>query len=99
MTKLYEDQTFSIYHTSDGYLLHNHTLEGFAHTHLKNYNTAMRIIELSRKKKCPLDLPRYLVVSLYRVNEDKSYLNRIEQVLAMKERVPYYNRTKFVACR
>lgn len=99
MTKLYEDTIFSIYHTSDGYLLQNHTLEGFAHTHLKNYGTALKLIELSKKGKCPLDLPRYLVISLYRINREGRYRNKIEQVLSMKERVQYYNRTRFVACR
>ncbi len=98
MTKLYEDKTFSIFHTHDGYLLQNHTLEGFAHTHLKNYGTALKLIELSKKKKVPLNLPRYLVISLYRVNDDERYLTRIEQVLAMRERVQYYNKTSFVAC-
>ena len=97
MTKMYEDNMFTIYHTSDGYLLHNHTLDGFAHTHLKNYGTAIRIIELSRKKKCPLDLPRYLVISLYRVNGDEVYRGRIEQVLEMRKRVNYYNRTRALA--
>lgn len=99
MKKLYEDQTFSIYHTDDGYLLHNHTLEGFAHTHLKNYNTALKLIELSRKGKCPMDLPRYLVISLYRITGEGRYKNRIGQVLEMRERIPYYNKTRFVACR
>ena len=92
MTEVYKDNTFTIFHTKDGYLLQNHTLEGFAHTHLRNYRTALKLIELSIKKKCPLDLPKYLVISLIRINSDEKYLEKVEQVLNMSKKQNYYNR-------
>ena len=97
MNKLYQDNTFYIFHTNDGYLLQNHTIDGFAHTHLKNYGTALKLIELSNKKKCPLDLPRYLLISLYRINSDEWYLRKIGEVLSIRKEGTYYNRTGMAA--
>lgn len=92
MKELYRDDTFAIYHTDNGFLLQNHTIDGFAHTHLKNYNTAVKLIELSLKKKCPLDLPRYLVISLFRINNDERYLEKIKQIMDIPKKQSYYNR-------
>ena len=92
MKEIYKDTVFTIFKTNDGFLLQNHTIDGFAHTHLKNYNTALRIIELSFKKKCPRDLPRYLVISLYRVNDDEKYKEKIEQILNIPKKQSYYNK-------
>ncbi len=99
MTELYSDNTFSIYHTNDGYLLHNRSIPGFAHTHLRNYNTALKLIELQKKEKCPLDLPHYLVISLFRITEEGKYRDRIEQVMDMKKRDGYRNSRVSIACR
>ena len=99
MKEMYKDEKYAIYHTNDGYLIHNHSLPGFAHTHIKNYGTALRLIELSKKHKCPLDLPRYLVVSLYRIAEEGEYKNRVEQVMDMRRRSSYRNDRVGIACR
>ena len=92
MKEIYKDSIYTIFKTNDGFLLQNHTIDGFAHTHLKNYNTALKIIELSSKKKCPRDLPRYLVISLYRVNDDEKYKEKIEQILSIPKKQSYYNK-------
>lgn len=99
MTELYSDNTFTIFHTNDGYLLQNRSLPGFAHTHLKNYSTAKKLIEMSYKKKCPMDLSKYLLISLLRINEDEKYLERIGQILEMERKRDYYNKNKIMMGR
>ena len=66
----------------------------FAHTHIKNFNTAKYVIELSIHKKIPYDLPKYLVVSLLRINQDMGYITKLKEVLAKSKKSMYYNVNK-----
>lgn len=91
MTELYDDGVrFRIYHTDDGYILHNYKIDGFRHTHLKNYKTCLYLIELSDKKKCPNDLKKYLLVSLLRINDDEIYCKKINNVIYYRRRKQSY---------
>ena len=91
MEMVYNNGVFTINHTDDGFLVHNTSMEGFCHTHIKNYGTALRVVELSHKKKCPFSLPRYLLISLYRINSDEKYKKRIEEVLNTPKKDSYVN--------
>ncbi len=99
MKEMYKDEKYAIYHTNDGYLIHNYSLPGFAHTHIRNYGTALKLVELSKKHKCPMDLPRYLVISHYRLAEDGEYKSRVEQIMSMRKRSSYRNDRVGIACR
>lgn len=92
MVMIYEDDKFRISHTNDGYLVQNTSMKGFNHTHIHNFGTAMKIVDLARKKKCPYSLPRYLLISLYRISEDEKYKDKIEQILNVPKKDTYYNR-------
>lgn len=93
MVLVYEDESYKISHTDDGYLVQNTSMQGFCHTHIRNLGTAMRIIELSKKRKCPYSLPRYLLISLYRISEDEKYRKKIEDVLNVHKKDAYINRS------
>ena len=54
---------------------------------------------MSYKKKCPMDLSRYLLISLLRINEDEKYLERIGQILEMERKRDYYNKNKIMMGR
>lgn len=93
MTAVYTDGEFTINKTDDGFLVHNTSLEGFCHTHIKNYGTALRVVELAKKKKCPFSFPRYLMIGLYRISGDEVYKEKIEQLLSVKKKDTYVNRS------
>lgn len=54
---VYNDGVFTINHTDDGFLVHNTSMDGFCHTHIKNYGTALRVVELSHKKNVRFHFP------------------------------------------
>ena len=87
---------FSIYRSSDGYIVQNEGMEDFAHTHLEGLPQARKVVKLSMAKKVPLDLPQYLLISLKRVNDDDLYIEKITQVLANKKKKFYFNSNKGV---
>jgi hypothetical protein len=66
----------------------------FAHTHIRNFNTAKYLIELSINKKSPYDLPKYLIISLIRINKDMEYIKKLKEVLAKGKKSMYYNANK-----
>lgn len=67
-------------------------MDNFAHSHIKNYKSCLWLIDLSIKKKCPYDIPKYFVVSLIRINNDKKYLNLLNNILKKKNiKHNYYN--------
>jgi hypothetical protein len=86
MNQIYSDKRFKVYHFKDEYILHNYRLAGFRHTHIRNYNTCMYLIRLSKKKKCPNDISNYLLESLLRINDDEEYCNRISNLLNYRKR-------------
>jgi hypothetical protein len=86
MNQIYSDKSFKVYHFKDEYILHNYRLEGFRHTHIKNYNTCMYLIRLSKRKKCPNDISNYLLDSLLRINDDEEYCRRISNLKNYRKR-------------
>jgi hypothetical protein len=90
MAVLSENGPYVIYHSADGVILQNRDMEGFAHTHLNNLNTAEWIMGLSLKRKLPRDIPRYLLISLIRVNEDGEYRKKAEELLENRKRKEKY---------
>lgn len=91
---------YDICQVDDGYIVHNRRMEGFAHSHIKNLKTAQWIVELSIKRKIPQDLPKYLIISLLRINDDEKYLMNINALLEKRKRKKfYYNSQKGVRKR
>lgn len=87
---------FVIYQSADGVILCNEDIEGFAHTHLHNLNTAKWLVDLSMKKKLPRDIPRYLLISLIRVNSDERYVTKANELLSNKRKSDkYINRSNY----
>lgn len=96
LSEIYKDGCFSIYHSCDGYILVNNLMNGFAHTHLNNKGVALYLIGLSKSKKIPRDISRYLLISLIRVNSDRDYLKKLDELLNnKKKKASYRNKTKF----
>lgn len=88
----YNDGTFEIIRVTDGYIVKNNAMKGFAHTHLKNYKTCLYLIQLSKEQRVPNDLPRYLKISLKRIN-DGEFRERIDRMLQLnKTKQRYFNR-------
>lgn len=95
MKKLLSKGDYDIYQVDDGYVVHNRRMEGFAHSHIKNYKTATWIVDLSIKHKLPQNLPKYLVISLLRINDNEKYLININALLEKRNRKKiYYNSQK-----
>ena len=87
---------FVIYQSADGVILCNEDIECFAHTHLHNLNTAKWLVDLSIKKKLPRDIPRYLLISLIRVNSDERYVTKANELLSNKRKSDkYINRSNY----
>jgi hypothetical protein len=91
MHQIYQRKQFKVYEAEDQYVLHNSALQGFRHTHLRNFKTCKYLIELSLKERYPNDLPVYLLISLARINEG-SYQEKILELLKNKRKKDnYYN--------
>ncbi len=98
MVNVFSDGNYEVFKTDDGFIIQNKDMDGFCHTHIKNYKTCIYLINLSKKKKCPNDTPRYLLISLMRINERGEYTNKIEQLLN-KERKRCYNNNSIYGYR
>lgn len=94
MELVYTKSKYKIYSTDDGYLLHNTQMEGFAHSHIKNLSACKWLIELSLKQKLPNNVPKYLLTSLLRVNDDEKYCLRIQNLLDKQKKQTYRNRSR-----
>lgn len=97
MNQIYQKGDYKIYHTDDGCILHNSRMEGFAHSHVKNFKTCKYLIDLSIHKRIPHHLSRYLIISLLRVNDDEEYCRKIQELLDNhKKKDMYFNSNKGV---
>lgn len=95
MKLVYNKEQFDIYQSDDGYVIVNHDMEGFAHTHMEHLSTAKYICDLAISKKIPHDLKRYLIISLIRISDDKIYVRKLNELLAAKKKKQmYYNSQK-----
>lgn len=98
MDKIYAKNQYNVYKVEDGFIVHNTEMKDFAHSHIKNYKTCLWIIELSLNKKCPYNLPKYLVISLIRLNNDDRYLYKLNSLLEKRnnKKINYFNSNKGV---
>lgn len=96
MKKLFKKAEFVIWESDDGYVVQNMSVEGFCHTHLEHYNTAVKIVDLSIQKKMPYNLPRYLLISLRRINTEPTYCRKLDELLKKHRKDSYFNANKGV---
>lgn len=100
MVQIYKKYDYKIYAASNGeYIIHNSSLKGFQHTHVKNYKTCIFLIDLAHYKRIPRHLPPYLLTSLIRISEDEEYKKKIQELLdakSNKQKQYYYNSNKGV---
>ena len=86
----FTDSNYTILKSHDGVILVNTDMDGFAHTHLENSDTAMWLIGLSKSKRIPRDIARYLLISLLRVNDDETYCRKINELMANRKKKEKY---------
>lgn len=99
MNQVWQKEHYKIYHSDDGYVLHNAAMPDFAHSHIKNFKAAVWIANLSLQKKVPHNIPTYLIGSLIRVNDDPKYLQKLNELLEAKinkRKSQYFNSNKGV---
>lgn len=53
MNQVWQKGNYKIYHSDDGYILHNASMDGFAHSHLKSFKMAVLIADLAEHKRIP----------------------------------------------
>lgn len=96
MKLVYSKAEYDIYKSDDGYVVVNNTMDNFAHSHINNYRTAKWVVELSIKHKLPHNMPKYLIISLSRINNDPEYKRKIDELIKAKCRKKdfYYNPQK-----
>ena len=93
MKEIHKQNNYIIYETDDGYLIQNSDMDNFAHTHIHNYETCLWIISLLENKKCPYDIPKYLLISLIRLTDDEIYLYKLNCILVKKNgKQKYHNK-------
>lgn len=90
MNQVWQKGNYKIYHSDDGYILHNASMDGFAHSHLKSFKMAVLIADLAEHKRIPHHLSRYLLISLIRVSNDSEYVRKVQDLLDNKSKKDYY---------
>lgn len=95
---VYTNRHFNIYRVRNGYIIHNtHKKFKIGHTHIKNYNTAKYLINLSIYKSIPHNLGPRLIDSLIRINNDETYIRKLKELSNSKKNKTknrYYNINK-----
>ena len=102
MNQVWKKGKFKIYHADDSYILHNTHMDGFTHSHIRNFKTAVFIADLSEHKRIPHHLCRYLLISLLRVSDDVDYCDKIQELIdskSNKTKQYYFNSQKGVSRR
>ena len=93
MNQIYQNKQFKVYRGDHCYILHNCTKDfQEGHTHLQSLNQCKLIIQLSLEKRIPQHLSRYLLISLYRVNDGDYARKVIELVQNKRKKQVYINR-------
>lgn len=87
--QVYQRKQFKVYKADNSFILHNTELHGFAHTHLDSIKQAKLLIELSLHKRVPNHLSRYLLISLYRINQGE-YADKVNELVENKKRKQVY---------
>lgn len=83
MVTLYKNGTYKIfgYEKTDELIIHN-TVKPFetGHTHVKNYNTAIWLINLAKHKRIPNRKSKFFIDCLLRISNDKDYITRLQNI-------------------
>lgn len=84
MVRVDKMRHFNIYSNfNGGYIVHN-TKKDFeiGHTHINNYKTAKYVAYLALYKRMPKNnhLSDYLITSVIRISDDKSYILKMENL-------------------
>ncbi len=100
MNTIYRKHNYNIYGVSnDEFIVHN-SRKSFQehHTHIRNFNTAKYLIDLSLHKTLPKRLPEYLLISLIRLSDDEQYssklLTLLEREKSGKNSISYKDKKK-----
>lgn len=94
MNQIKDIQGFKIYacENKNEFVVHNTNIKNsFAHSHIKNYKTALWIIELVINRKVPNDISYYLLISLLRLTDSKDernkrYIENINSLMKSKKK-------------
>lgn len=90
LNQIYQNKQFKVYRVDDCFILHNSSKEFVdGHTHLDSLKQCKLIIQLSLERRIPKHLSRYLLISLYRVNEGE-YANKVLDFANNKKKKPVY---------
>lgn len=87
MKQIYKKRTFVIYRVRDGHIIYN-TKKPFSegHTHVSNYDTAIRIMNIAISKEVPRHLSDYLLESLIRLTDDEDFMIKIENMRKIRKK-------------
>lgn len=80
LVTIYKKKNYKIYDAGNGkYIIHNTNLDfENHHSHVHNFNTCKYIIDLCINKTVPYYLSEYLLESILRLSNDKSYNFKIK---------------------
>lgn len=82
MVRIYKKKEYNIYSDKNGFIIHNTKKEfSTGHTHINNYKTATFLIDLSIHENIPKHLSKYLLESLARITENKTYKEKIRKII------------------
>ena len=89
MVQIYKKKYYCIYSSSKNsraYIVHNkHKDFSSGHTHINNYKTAKFIIDMSLTKTVPTTkVSDYIIDSIIRISEDKSYIEKLQKLKKKK---------------
>ncbi len=85
--KIFERKEFIIFQVKEGYIAYN-TKKAFkdGHTHLKHFNAAKKAIDLVINKKTPKSTNVYYLISLIRLTNDDSYVEKINELIDVRNK-------------
>lgn len=83
---IYHREHFIMFSCGDGYIIQNMRKDfKDGHSHLKSQRMGMTIIDNVIKGKIPKTHNNYLLRSHMRIAEDQEYINKIEQLIAVRK--------------
>lgn len=80
--QVYQEDNYRIYKTGHNFIIHN---SDYAfkekHSHVRNFNTAKKIIYYVKHEIVPRNISPYLLTSLTRIADNAHYIDEIEQLM------------------
>lgn len=91
MNQVYSKKEYIVIKMKSGFIVINTTKDfNNGHTHIRNFQTAKYLIDLSIHKSIPHHLDNYLLNSLLRLTNDSSYQIKIDELIHNKRRKQVY---------